>query len=663
MAKIYTCLLFFGLIFGQIMGQELSVNPLFSDHMVLQQNTAVSLWGKAAPNTPVLVTTSWGADVRTNSGNLGNWAVLLDTPPAGGPFKIVVSDQTEQISIEDVLIGEVWLCSGQSNMEFPLKGVLPDEPIEGSREAISTANFPQIRMFTVAKNLALLPQEGLKGNWSVCSPETAGDFSATAFFFGRKLHKELDVPIGLINSSWGGTPAESWTALEELQGVPGFEDVESKFEALANHQSEYNVWINQLEQMGLEEFRENYEDLNHAEFIDSGYDDSHWALMELPTWLDGSLANFDGLIWFRKSFELSSVDDNALYNLSLGGIDDEDITFVNGIRVGMTKNWTAERNYLLPPNLLKPGKNVISIRLFDGASNGGVYGGQNFGIYKDGQLVQDLSGDWKYLPSAMLSVDKLYNFSVRHSFTDMPEPPMLINSDLPSGLFNGMIHPLAPYGMKGVIWYQGENNVGRADQYRSLFPALINSWRKKWGKEFSFYFTQIAPFKYSGVDNSESAELRFAQNQTLSLAGTGQVVTLDIGTVANIHPPNKKDVGERLARWALAKDYNRTEVAFSGPVCESAIAIGNQIILDFTIGAESLVAGESGLKEFELVFSDGYAKEAVAKIKGKKIILENKSEKTPVAVRYAWKNGSVASLFNSAGLPASTFYVDIHNKK
>ena len=637
--------------------QQLKLPPIFSNHTVLQQKTKAAIWGKAAPNTKIFIKGSWGKKAKTTSDNKGNWKTRIKTPKAGGPYQIVISNKKEKVTLSDVMVGEVWLCSGQSNMQMPLKGNLPDEPIKGSKSAIQSAYYPKIRMFTLKHNIGISPQENMEGEWSVCSPETVGDFSAAAFFFGRKLHQSLDIPIGLIHSSWGGTPAESWTALEELKSISGFEKIEGKLDELNNPLSPYNVWMNELEQLDANKFYDNYEDLINPTYSVENYNDSSWESMHIPTWLKGDLKNFDGIIWFRKTFELSDVDKNAAYNLSLGGMDDEDITFVNGVKVGLTRNWTIHRNYALPKGLLKKGKNSIAIRLFDGASNGGMYGGQDIGIEKDGQLVQDLSGDWKYLPSAIFRASKFFLFTPDHSYQAMPKPSLVVNHHLPTGLYNAMIHPLIPFSIKGAIWYQGENNVPRAEQYKTLFPAMIQSWRNKWGKEFPFYFTQIAPFRYSRKDNVESAELRNAQNETLSLPKTGQAVTLDIGSLKTIHPPNKKDVGERLARWALAKDYKLKSIAFSGPVCTEAKLNGNKIILDFRIGSTTLVAGISGLKEFELVFADGTATEVSASIKGNQVVLENPTRQLPKAVRYAWKNGSEASLFNSAGLPASTFYL------
>jgi sialate O-acetylesterase len=653
-------LLLLGIVFCQSMlAQKIKLPPLFSDHTVLQQKTKAAIWGQARPDSEILITGSWGKKAKTITDQKGHWKTEIKTPRAGGPYQITISNHEEVRIIKDVMIGEVWICSGQSNMGMRLRGNLPKEPIEGSKEAIQSADFPNIRMFTLKHNVEISPQENMEGKWSVCSPETAGDFSAAAFFFGRKLHQTLDVPIGLIHSSWGGTPAEAWTALDELKNVSGFEKVEEQLGELNNPVSPYNVWMNELEQIEIAKFHENYEELIYPAYSEESFNDSHWDLMKIPTWLKGEFKSFDGVIWFRKSFELSEVDENATYNLSLGGIDDEDITFVNGVKVGLTKNWTIPRNYAIPKGLLKKGKNTIAIRVFDGASNGGIYGGQDIGIEKDGQLLKDLSGDWKYLPTAILSGKKISFFSADQSFKAMPKASLEINSHLPTGLFNAMIHPLVPYSIKGAIWYQGENNVLRAEQYKTLFPAMIQSWRNKWDKDFPFYFTQIAPYTYTGKDNVESAELRNAQNETLPLPNTGQAVTLDIGSLETIHPPNKKDVGERLARWALAKDYKRRSVVFSGPVCTAAKYDGDKIILDFEIGAASLVAGKSGLKEFELVFADGSAKEVNASIKGRQIVLEKLNGELPKAVRYAWKNGSEASLFNSAGLPASTFYIEI----
>ena len=637
---------------------SIELTSIFSDHIVLQQKTENLIWGKAEPNTNLKIKPSWGNIVNTRSNDKGNWKAKISTPEAGGPYTIEISSKWDRKIINDVMIGEVWLCSGQSNMRMPLNG---SHPIENGIETIESADYPKIRMFNVEKTVATTPQTDINGDWIVCSPKTAGGLSAVAFFFGKKLFDELNVPIGLIHSSWGGSPAESWASLNALKTINPFEDFEQKITELNNQKSEYNMWMKNLNKIDLKTFNENDDNLVNKDYISINYDDVHWKSMKIPNWFSGPLQNFDGIIWFRKSFELTKVEENITYTLSLGGIDDNDETYLNGVKIGRTQDWTKKRNYVIPVDLLKQGKNTISVEVFDGAGNGGIYGGDDFGIKKESEFVLDLSGDWKYLPSAILIGNDIKFFTTDFSYDKMPAHENQINNKLPTGLFNSMIHPLKLFSIKGVIWYQGESNVSRSEQYKLLFPAMIKSWRKNWNSEFSFYFTQIAPYVYSGINNSESAELRNAQNYALSLPKTGQAVTLDIGSMETIHPPKKKEVGERLAYWALAKDYEQKSVAFSGPICRVAKQNEGHVVLEFDIGAEYLVEGKDGLKEFELIYSSLDIEQVNAEIQGNTIVLENKSEIKPIAVRYAWKNGSQASLFNSENLPAPTFYLNIIN--
>ena len=637
----------------------IEVSPVFSDHIVLQQKTKNIIWGKAEPNIRIKIKPSWSKVIKTRSNRNGNWKTSIRTPEAGGPYTIEISSKWDRKIINDVMIGEVWLCSGQSNMRMPLNG---KHPIENGIETIESANYPKIRMFNVEKTVAITPQTDINGDWIVCSPKTAGGLSAVAFFFGKKLFDELNVPIGLIHSSWGGSPAESWASLNVLKTINPFEDFEQKITELNNPKSEYNMWMKNLNNIDLNTYYENDNNIIvNIDYASTHYDDSQWKTVKIPSWFSGPLQNFDGIIWFRKSFELTKVEENITYTLSLGGIDDNDETYLNGVKIGRTQDWTKKRNYAIPVGLLKQGKNTISVEVFDGAGNGGIYGGDDFGIKKEGEFVLDLSGDWKYLPSAILIGNDIKFFTTDFSYDKMPAQENQINNQLPTGLFNSMIHPLKLFSIKGVIWYQGESNVGRSEQYKLLFPAMIKSWRKNWNSEFSFYFTQLAPYVYSGINNSESAELRNAQNYALSLPKTGQAVTLDLGSMDNIHPPRKKEVGERLAYLALAKDYERNSIAFSGPVCKVARQNKGNVILEFDIGADYLIEGKDGLREFELIYSNLDAEQVNAEIRGNTIVLENISEIKPIAVRYAWRNGSQASLFNSENLPAPTFYLDINN--
>ena len=649
--------------------QKIEMIPLFSDHIVLQQKTKAVIWGKTEPNTKIFVTGSWGKRTKTRADNNGDWRTKLKTPRAGGPFHIMIATATDTVRLNDVLVGEVWLCSGQSNMEMPLKGWPPNDPIENSEEVVRTASYENIRMFTVTRSFDMKPQTTLKGAWEVCSPETAGNFSATAYFFGRKIHETLGIPVGLIHSSWGGTPAEAWTSLQHLRQLNDFADKVQKLDSLQIDYAHLKKWLQNKDVVKVDELlgenRWKGLDFGGAALALSEHNDSAWPKMTLPIfWENTKMHAFDGVVWFRKQVNIPASWQNKDIILELCPIDDMDRTYVNGELVGgieLHGFWQEKRSYKIPASIVKPGENVIAVRILDTGGGGGIHGSADeMRIFPEGQpdSTISLAGEWRYLPIADFRGDefRLFGTTVKE-YKTKPKLSMSLGGGTPTVLYNAMIAPLVPYSIKGAIWYQGESNVGRAEQYKDLFPTMIQSWRDVWKKKFPFYFVQIAPYRYSGAENTESAELRFAQNQALKMRKTGQAVTLDIGNVDNIHPANKKDVGERLARWALAKDYKQKSVRYSGPVCKSAKRKKEQVILKFDPGAERLVAGKNGLQEFEFVFKDDTAIEVEATIQGKKIVLPLEPGQNPIAVRYAWRNGSTASLFNSAGLPASTFYI------
>lgn len=651
--------------------QGLELPPLFSGHIVLQQMTAAAIWGKAEPNAEVTISGSWGNEAKTISDSEGNWQAAIQAPEAGGPYQLAISSREEKIVLDDVLIGEVWLCSGQSNMEMPLQGFLPNEPVEGSEAAIQSARYPEIRMFTVQRNYAASPQKDLEGEWVVCSPETAGGFSATAFFFGRKLHETLGIPIGLIHSSWGGTPAEAWTPSGFLETLPDFKGIGDQIGSLQEEQEKLDAWLKEKAVVeagpALGEQRFKGLEFGDAALATAAYEDDDWPKMSLPGfWEQAGMKEFDGVIWFRKKIGIPEGWKAKEMVLELSPIDDMDRAYVNGRLVGATEApgfWQARRSYAFSGEVFRSGENTIAVRVMDTGGGGGFHGdAADMRIFPKGEESKAiaLAGEWKYLPVAECRGNKFFLLGTSaEEYSRRPELSRPFGSNTPAVLYNGMIAPLVPYSIKGAIWYQGESNVGRAEQYKTLFPAMIRSWRDRWRQEFPFYFVQIAPYPYSGAENTESAELRFAQDQALKLPKTGQAVTLDIGSLSTIHPPNKKDVGERLARWALAKDYGQKGLSYSGPVCRSARREGAAVVLDFDPGAEGLAAGTEGLKGFEFVFEDGSAAPAKASIQGNKVVLPLRPGQEPGAVRYAWKNGSAASLFNSAGLPASTFYIPV----
>ena len=439
---------------------DVRLPKIFGSHMVVQQQMPVKVWGWAEPGERVEV--SLAGQTRAASADAsGKWLVTLEPLPAGGPHKLIVQ-ANNRIELEDVLVGEVWIGSGQSNMQWPVRRSMNAE------EEIANARWPKIRLFTVARRIAESPQEDCEGEWLICSSETVGEFSAVLYFFGRKLHQELGVPVGLINSSWGGTVAEAWTSREALEGDEDFRPI-----------------------------------------LERG-------------------AKFD---------------------------------------------------------------------------------------------------------------------------------PKIPNQ--PAVLFNGMIHPLLNFAIRGVVWYQGESNCARAEQYQKLFPTLIQDWRKRWGLgDFPFYFVQLAPFRYRNADPRNAAELREAQRLTLRLPNTGMVVTTDIGDVNDIHPTNKQEVGRRLALWALAKTYGKTDLVYSGPLYREAKIEGNKIRIFFDHVDGGLVVKGEKLTHFQIAGANGEFKPAKAVIDGETVVVWNEEVANPVAVRFGWSDDAEPNLFNAAGLPASPFRTD-----
>ena len=622
---------------------DVKLPAIIGDNMILQQNKSVPLWGTADPGEKVTVQASWKRfKASTKADKDGKWQVKIKTPKASGPHTITITGNNT-ITINNILTGEVWLCSGQSNMEWRLK------QSNDAEAEIKNANYPDIRLFTVQNTITRTPQSDCIGSWSTCSPETAADFSAVGYFFGRKLHKDLNIPIGLISADWGGTPAEAWTSARTLKD---FEDFAPAVEALKDYdpekekqQQKQNMidWDNQLAQKdpGTKE-----------KWQSPALDDSDWKTMDQPAkWSGTELASFDGAVWFRKTTNLPPAWSKSDMTITLGPIDDIDTLYVNGKLIGHTTNWSTPRTYTIPASALKTGKNTIAIRVIDMHGEGGIYGTAAQMNLKpkgapDKQAVK-MNGPWKYKKSAPAA--------------DIPPLPAAVqqtfNANTPTSLYNGMIAPLVPFRFAGAIWYQGESNASRAYQYRSLFPAMITDWRKNFGHgDFPFYFVQIAPYNYAPTVPSQ--ELREAQFLTmLNTKNTGMAVTMDIGNVNDIHPRNKQDVGKRLALWALAKDYGQKDIVYSGPVYKSYKIESNKIRLSFDY-AQGLKSVNGDLNEFTIAGPDNIFVPANAVIDSKTILVYSKEVTNPVAVRFAWSNTAQPNLFNGADLPASSFRTD-----
>lgn len=650
---------------------KIELPTFFSDNMVLQRNSDVNVWGKGKPNSNINIESNWGENASTIVKENSIWKTSIKTPDAGGPYNIKITDGIEEVILANILIGEVWLCSGQSNMEMPLSGWPPNDLIHNSEREISEANYPNIRLFTAARSLSVTELDDVNGSWKECTSQSVQYFSATAYFFGRELNKELNIPVGLIHSSWGGTPAEAWTEISYLKDVPGYEDFAQKLKDIVPKQKKSKKWLeshNTIEIADVDSPTEFVDiDFNDKICATSDFDDSAWNEMNLPTpWERTEVGDFDGVIWFRMNIDIPQVWLGKDMILELGPIDDIDATFINGEKVGgyeTSGNWQTLRKYKISSELVKSGSNTIAVRVIDTQGGGGFSGSDDqliiFSV-EDPDDAISLTGGWKYLPVAEFVNNKFFLFGVENNtYSGRPDFTVTVNSHSPTLLYNAMIAPIAGYNMRGAIWYQGESNVGRADQYKVLFPRMIQSWRKVWGQgDFPFYFVQIAPYKYSDPDSPESGVLRESQLAALELKNTGVAVTLDIGMADNIHPSNKQEVGKRLAYWALANDYGKTDLVFSGPIFKSIEIVDDEIILSFDHVGGGLTSMNKPLVGFTIADKDSIFIEASAIIHENKVIVSSSKIKNPVAVRYAWKNVPEYSLYNKEGLPAPTFRTD-----
>jgi len=581
----------------------------------------------------------------------------MNSPAAGGPYEMTISGKNT-LTIKNILAGEVWVCSGQSNMEFSV-GAMEGwkSGVFDVKQEIASADYPKIRLFTVQKKVADTPQSDCVGNWQLCSPQTVGGFSAVAYFFGRELHSNLNVPVGLIHTSWGGTPAEAWTSARVLKTLPDFKGaIEEIEQARANPEPLKKKY----EQQMLDWQKKN--DLSGPDgkgCTDVNYDDSGWEQMELPQyWEQAGLADFDGLVWFRKDIEIPQSWTGRELVLELGPIDDMDVTWANGIRVGGIEtpgHWQTARQYKIAPTVIKAGRNVIAVRVLDTGGGGGIYGSAEQMKIRPaeaaGEAAISLAGRWRY--------KKGYDLK---SIPPQPRPPLPVNNqNAPTALYNGMLAPLIPYSIQWAIWYQGESNAGQAYQYRRLFPAMIQNWRNDWNEgDFPFLFVQLANFMAAKPDPSDSAwaELREAQTMTLALPNTGMAVIIDIGDANDIHPKNKQDVGKRLALWALAKTYGK-KLVYSGPIYKSMRIEGHNIILRFDhVGGGLVAMGGEPLKGFAITGADRKFVWADARIDGQTVVVTSNKIPEPVAVRYGWADNPVCNLYNKEGLPATPFRTD-----
>jgi len=629
---------------------QLVLPGCFTDNMVLQQQTKVNLWGTQTPGKNFTVATSWNKKTyQVVADAQGNWKIRVSTPIYGGPYTITFNDGNIS-TLKNILIGEVWVCSGQSNMEMQLTGFYGDV-LNLQDELADAVNYPEIRMLKIDNKTSFTPLTNVqtKGGWEVCNPQTVRDFSAVAYFFAKNLFPGKHVPIGIINSTWGGTVAEAWTSGDALKTIPAFapfvnaiDDGLTQQKLDTQYQTELRAWIDSInaKDPGFQQ--------GHLLWAQQGFDDSAWQKMVLPAyWEQSGIPDYDGTMWFRKQVTIPAAWAGRDLILNIGAIDDFDVSYFNGAEIGHTEAFFYKRSYTIPGSLVRAGENTIAIRVFDNGGLGGINKGPlQLSLATDTTGQIDLAGQWVYQKAKVL--------------TQLPQPPTQSNSpNRPTLIYNAMINPILPYTIKGVIWYQGESNADRAAQYRRLFPLLINDWRQKWSEgNFPFYFVQIA--NYAAMDQPPAADwpaLRDAQLSALALPNTGMAVTIDIGDVHRIHPQNKQETGRRLALIARAKTYGEN-IPYSGPVYKSHVINGNKIEVEFTHTDKGLLAKGDTLQGFTIAGADKKFYSAWAIIVGDKVIVSSAGVANPVAVRYAWANNPVCNLYNGANLPASPFRTD-----
>ena len=629
---------------------EVRVPSIIGDNMVLQQGTKVRIWGKANPGEHIAVTFE-KKSVNAVADAQGRWQLWLGPLKAGGPSELTIKGDNV-LTIKNVLVGEVWICSGQSNMEWPLVNTV------NGNEAVAQANHPEIRLFTVEHTTSESPLDDVKGRWVVTTPEDAASFSAVGYFFGREIHQQVKVPVGLINTSWGGTPAEAWTSLDALRSSselkPILDRYESSLNALPQTKEAYARALLDWEEKNLYVDAENKgEALGYA---DPASRTADWSKIDLPKQFETAGLLIDGVVWFRRVVDVPASWAGKDLVLNLTAIDDYDITYFNGTKIGSTGRETPDsymvpRKYAVPGSLVRSGTNVIAVRVFDRAGEGGFGRGGEMSLRLAGADQISLRGDWDYKVERALEPKN-------PDWGSRPEPVGASNQNSPSVLYNAMLAPLVPFAIRGAIWYQGESNAGRAYQYRTLFPTMIRNWRTAWGYEFPFYFVQLPNWRARQEMPSESdwAELREAQAMTLREPQTGMAIAIDLGG-DDLHPRNKLDVGRRLAMLALGNIYGK-EIVPSGPLFDRIRIEGNKVRIIFKYGQGLKTSDGGPVKGFAIAGADRRFVWADARIEGDTVVVSSPTILDPAAVRYGWGDNPLVNLYNKAGLPASPFRTD-----
>ncbi|WP_025146483.1 sialate O-acetylesterase [Pedobacter jeongneungensis] len=637
-------LLAFLLLLGGAARASISLPSLLSSNMVLQREKPIKVWGYGHPGEGVTIELN-GKKVRTTAGTDGKWYTTLPKMSAGGPFEMVFTGENKVI-LSNILVGDVWVCSGQSNMEFNLQDV------NKADLEIKNADYSQIRLYSVGKEISLKEKAESRGSWTNCTPEQARYFSAVGYFFGRRLHQDLKVPIGLINASWGGTVIESWISSE---GLINEETFGLKAQQVARFDStSYNRKQRKLNSEWITTFNSRDSGYKNQDYLWGKVSTADWKNIQLPSAWEFTekpdLLELDGVVWLSRKISLKENDLMSDATLSLGVILNADQTFVNGILVGSTADsWGKLRNYTVPRSVLKTGTNTITVRVENYGGDGGMMSKPELVKLKTSAGPMALAGLWQY------------RIGYKMTTYDRPEKELSPNT-LPTLMYNNMISPLTGLSIKGFIWYQGESNWDRGYQYRNLLPMLIADWRKKFGDaHLPFLYVQLANFHKAPANPEDSywAEVREAQDLAQKTPYTGMITAIDLGDPSNIHPKNKQEVGRRLAMLAEQSVYRLPVDSVSAQFRSFKIS-GTEIILTASETYKGLKTKSGEVKGFQIAGKDRKWYWAQAKIIGKSTIsVSSKEVKDPVAIRYAWAdNPESANVVNSENLPLMPFRTD-----
>lgn len=609
--------------------------------MVLQRDVALKIWGWASPGEKVSVRFN-GRSATATATRKGEWSTQLPPMRAGGPYTMQIKGENT-IVLKDVLLGDVWLCSGQSNMvhQMSLHNIT-------YAKDIATANYPEIRQFWIATKATLngVEPDFSAGSWKWANPLNVADFSAVAYFFARHIYEKHRIPIGIINASVGGTPIEAWTSEEGLKEFPEIVATIAK-----NKDTVYVAGlIRQTEDLERAKPASQDKGLNgNIKWYDTKYVPKGWQRISIPGyWEDQGVKEMNGVVWYRREVDIPELMTGVPARIFLGRIVDADNLYINGVQVGQTGYQYPQRRYLLPKGLLKPGKNTIVVRVVNNEGKGGFVPDKPYQIEANGSTV-DLTGYWDYkVGEAYIPVARNLAFSARSQ---------------PTALFNAMIAPAANYAIKGVLWYQGESNADNAEEYQRLLPALIKDYRQKFSNPtLPFLYVQLPNFGDANYLPSGGSFplLREASLKTLNIPNTSMAVTIDLGEWNDIHPDNKKDVGDRLALAARKSVYKEDDLVSSGPIYKSSEILGSKIVVHFShVGGGLVSIDNEDLTHLAIAAADKKFVWAQARIDGDKLVVWSDSIPDPKYVRYAWSDNPYgANLFNAEGLPASPFRTD-----